>query len=196
MVIDNTGDSSTAILPITLTANTDYYAQVTMTVDSGYSIYWAGMGFFADTIPPSSGTLSSDNGIVWLIDTEQGNASVLGPGFSTPGGTATGSDVSGADTHTFILDAGATGTGATYSVTDSQGKLDATGTITSAELSSVTGFSLGDNVDAYNTTLTGSFSKLEIGTGPVPTPEPSPTALVLLGFFGLVTLLRFRKTTA
>jgi hypothetical protein len=183
-IFDATSDS-TAALPITITAGTDYYAQITLDVATGTSGNWAAVGFTRLT-PHMSATFNSNSPVLWALETDNGTALALAPSGNTSNAA------SGSDTFTFLLTAGAVSGTENYSITDTQG-LSTTGTLTAQDVSSITGFDIGNNLGGND--VSASFSALTIGTGSLPTtPEPSATALVLVGFFGLVTLLRFRKT--
>lgn len=174
----NSGNN--ASLPVTLATSTAYTLSVTITPTANSSNSdWLAVGF--GTLNTTTGAIeNADNDQVWVLYRESGGtATFYGGGTNNPvvGNTAT---VAGsADTFTITLN---TSTDA-FSITDSQGLVNRSNTLTSAEVSSIAYLNLG----ALNT-AGGAFSNLQLTS--TPTPEPGPLAFV--GLAGLGFLRRRR----
>jgi hypothetical protein len=191
---------STATLGLTIAPSTTYTATLDVDpVSGGAGEDWLAFGFTAsDASQPANGTFYDGPGAadgsnpanpqIW------GLYKVSGALFSFNGGSLSnefvaGNTGGGNDTFTLTFDSGS----GAFSIKDSLGGINQTGTLSAASVAAITGFGVG-NLSGNPDTQVGTFGNLTI-SAVSDVPEPSSLALVLTGAIGLVTLIRFRKAS-
>jgi hypothetical protein len=174
----------TAFLPLTLDLTSIYTLTLTVNNPVSNGNNWLALGFLAGHPNDISGGFNGGSNAPspWVLQTGNGGAQGFSPGF---GGTSV---TPGLDhTYTITLDSA---TGAS-SISVDGGLAFASGTLSSTQLSSISGVGFGSNF-AEGSTFRNFILTDNVVVAAV--PEPSTWAMVLGGFGMLVFFQRMRRT--